>query len=193
MSVKATKNCVENVIAKGIYASNIVVLTPTVVLDTVHLQSAKKDCACQVDVSSAGSEDWFESFLADIDVTENELDAILIESEDDNFLFDPIDCVVQAIKVMRFNWPQCPIQMLQNHLQAKGLELDVIENNPILFTAFKQKLYKEFQCSFPGYIPLLQQVDIKSFRWQVMWLWEFLVNTQIDENTYEWLKTVIDM
>jgi len=25
-----------------------------------------------------------------------------------------------------------------------------------------------------------------------MWLWEFLVNMQIDENTYEWLKILID-
>jgi len=26
-----------------------------------------------------------------------------------------------------------------------------------------------------------------------MWLWEFLVNTPIDENTYKWLKTLIDI
>ena len=167
-------------------------MTPTVILDTAYLQSFKIDCACQVDASSSNSEDWFESFLAYIDVTETELDAILIESEDDNFLFDQIDCVVQAIKAMRFTWPQCPIQRLQTYLQAKGLELDVSEDNPILFTAFKQKLHKEFQCPFLGYSPLLQQVDIKNFCWQVMWLWEFLVNTQIDESTYEWLKTLID-
>jgi len=52
MSVKATKNCVETLIAKGIQSSNIAVLTPTVVLDMDHLQSVKKDCACQVDASS---------------------------------------------------------------------------------------------------------------------------------------------
>jgi len=54
MSIKATKNCVD--------ASNIVVLTPTVVLDTVHLQSFRADCACQVDVLNSRSENWFESF-----------------------------------------------------------------------------------------------------------------------------------
>ena len=63
MSIKATKKCVENLIAKGINASHIVVLTPTVVLDTVHLQSFRADCACQLDVLSSRSEDWFESFL----------------------------------------------------------------------------------------------------------------------------------
>jgi len=85
-----------------------------------------------------------------------------------------------------------PCTETADFLQAKGLELDVLEDNLILFTAFKQKLHKEFQCSFLGYSPLLQQVDIKNFCWQVMWLWEFLVNTQIDESTYEWLKTLID-
>jgi len=67
--------------------------------------------------------------------------------------------------------------MVQTDLQAKGLELDILENNPIFFTEFKQKLCKEFQCSFPVYCPLLQYVNIKNFRWQVMWLWEFFVNT----------------
>jgi len=61
-----------------------------------------------------------------------------------------------------------------------------------IFTAFKQKLYKEFQCSFPGYCPLFQDVNIRKFRWQVRWLWEFLVNTHIDQNTCEWLKILID-
>jgi len=62
MSIKATKNCVENLIAKGINASNIVVLTLAVVFDTVHLQSFRANCACQVDVLSSRSEDWFEIF-----------------------------------------------------------------------------------------------------------------------------------
>jgi len=93
----------------------------------------KKDCACQVDVSSTDSEEWFGSFLAEIDVIEKELDAILTESADDNFFFGPIEC---AIRAMRFNWPQCPIHMLQTYLQSKGLELDVLVCNPLLFTMF---------------------------------------------------------
>jgi len=135
-------------IAKGINASNIVVLTPTVVLDTTYLQSFKIDCACQVDVSNSSSENWFESFLEYIDVTETELDAILTESEDDNFSFDQIDCVVQAIKAMRFNWPQCPIQMLQTYLQTKGLELDVLENNPTFLQRLSRNCIKNFSVHF---------------------------------------------
>jgi len=46
MSVKATENCVESLMAKGINAASIVVLTPTGTLDTVYLQSPRTDCAC---------------------------------------------------------------------------------------------------------------------------------------------------
>jgi len=193
MSVKATKSCVENLIAKGINASNIVVLTPTVVLDTVHLQIPRIDCACQADVLSSYSENWFESLLECIDVAEAELDAILTESKDDNSLFEQIDCLVQAIDFIHYDRPQCPILRLQAFLQAKGSGLDVLENNPIMFTALKQKLYKEIQCLFPRYSPLLHYVSINNFRWKVVWLWEFLVNTPIDENTYEWLQILINV
>jgi len=37
MLVKATENCVANLIAKGIISSNIVVQTPTVVLNNILL------------------------------------------------------------------------------------------------------------------------------------------------------------
>jgi len=57
MLVKATENCVANLIAKGINASNIVVPIPTVVLKTVRLQSARVDCACQADIRNSYSED----------------------------------------------------------------------------------------------------------------------------------------
>jgi len=85
------------------------------------------------------------------------------------------------------------MQILQTHLQAKGLGLEVLENNPMLFAAFKQKLYKEFQNFFFWYSPLLQYVTIHNFQWQVIWLWEFLVNTPIDDKTYEWLQILINV
>jgi len=46
MLVKATENCVANLIANGVTSSNIVVQPPTVVLNTVRLQGAGIDCAC---------------------------------------------------------------------------------------------------------------------------------------------------
>ena len=193
ISVKAIENCVESLMAKGINAASIVVLTPTVTLDTVHLQSPRIDCACQVDVLSSCSENWLEILLERIDVTEAELDAILTESEKDNLLSDQIDFIVHAIKTIRLGWPQCSILILQNQLQASGLKTDVLEPNPLIFEVFKQKLYKEFQSSFFWYCPLFQYVTIRNLQCQVMWLWEFLVNTPIDENTYKWLQILINV
>jgi len=72
---------------------------------------------------------------------------------------------------------------MRAYLQDKGLELKILEDNPIFFTMFKQKLYKEFQRSFQGYCPLLKYVNIKNFHGQVRCIWEFLVNTPIDEDT----------
>jgi len=140
MSVKATENCVESLKAKGINAASIVVLTPTVTLDTVHLQSPRIDCACQVDTLSSSSENWFESLLEGMDVTQVELDAIMTESEEDNLLPDPIHCIVQAINSTHFDWPQCPLLRLKNQLQVKGLSIDVLEQNPLFFKVLKQKL-----------------------------------------------------
>ena len=160
MSVKATENCTESLIAKGVDVSDVVVLTPTVWLDTDCLQSFQRNCASQVETARSSAENWFASFLECIDVAESELEAMSTESEEDELLFDQIDCILQVIKSVRFDQPQCPILRLQDQLQAKGLKIDVLEQNPILFKVFKQKLYKEFQRSFFWYCPLLQYVTI---------------------------------
>jgi len=126
MSVKATKNCVESLMAKGINVASIAVLTLTVVLDTAYVQSSQVDGVSKDDAPSPSSENWFENLLECIDVTEAELDAALTESEEDILLYDQIDCAVQANDSIHFDWPQCPILRLQNQLQAKGLKIDVL-------------------------------------------------------------------
>jgi len=118
---------------KGINVADIVVLNPTVTLDTVYLQNLRIDCACQVDTLSPNSENWFESFLEYMEVTEAELDTMLTESEEDDLLPDPIDYIVQIINSIHFDWPKCPILRLQKQLQAKNLKTDVLEQNPLFF------------------------------------------------------------
>jgi len=98
-------------------------------------------------------------------VTEVKLETILTESEEDNLLIDQIDCIVQVIKSIHFDWPQCPILRLQNQLEAKGLKIDVLEQNPLFFKIFEQKLHKQFQSSFFWYCPLLQYVTTHNFQW----------------------------
>jgi len=83
MTVKATENCVESLMTKGIKATDIAVLNLTVTLDTIYWRKRRIGRACQVDASSSSSENWFTSFLECMDVTEAELDTLLTESEEE--------------------------------------------------------------------------------------------------------------
>ena len=47
-SVKTTKACIEKLLSEGIFASDIVVMTPPVVSTSEYLRSEEIDCACQV-------------------------------------------------------------------------------------------------------------------------------------------------
>ena len=82
---------------------------------------------------------------------------------------------------------------MQFRLQTKSLGLEIIEENPILFTMLKQKLKDEYQYSFPKFYLLLKYVNVRYFKWHVKWLWELLFNIRPDDGTYERLKTLIDM
>jgi len=98
-----------------------------------------------------------------MDMAETQLDMLLAEAEQDNWKYDPIDTIIQAIKSTHFEGPQCPILKLQDQLQAKNLKMDLLTENPLLFEMFKQKLYKEFQGSLFWYWPLLEYVNICDF------------------------------
>ena len=61
----------------------------------------------------------------------------MIEFEKHNLLTEQINWILQAIKAIktvRFKWHQSTIQVLQAQLQTKGLKLDTLENNSMLFT-----------------------------------------------------------
>ena len=148
----ATENCVTNLIAKGITPSNVVVQTPTVVLNTARLQSARIECACQADIRKPYSEDWFEKFMECIDVAEVETDTTSTESKDDDLLFDQINYVAKAIKSMCFDWPQCLIQRLQNHLQDKGSKLEDLEANPIFLKHLSRNCIKNLGAPFQSIV-----------------------------------------
>jgi len=144
MTVKVTGNCVTSLMAKGIKAADIMALDPTVTLQNLRIY-----CGGQVETPSIISENWVEEFLECMDVTETELDTLLAESEEENLILDPIDYIVQAIKSIHFDEIQCPILRLQNQLLAKNLKIDVLEQDPLFFEMFKQKLYKEFLSQIP--------------------------------------------
>ena len=94
---------------------------------------------------------------------------------------------------VNFDWDQCPIKVLEDHLQEKNLELEILDDNPVLFSVFKRKLYSQFRDSFQAYRPLLELINIKFYCWQVIWFWEYLVNIPITTDTYEHIYTLIDL
>ena len=100
---------------------------------------------------------------------------------------------LQVIRSMNFDWDKNPIAVLEDSLCEKNLGLQILDDNPVLFSVFKRKLYSKFRDSFPLYRPLLQLVNIKFYRWQVTWFWEYLVNVPITADTYEHIYTLIDL
>jgi len=54
-------------------------------------------------------------------------------------------------------------------------------------------LYDEIRDSIQAYRPMRELVNIKFYRWQVTWLWEYLVNIPITADTYEHTHTLIDL
>jgi len=85
-----------------------------------------------------------------MDVTEAELDTLLIESEEDNLMSDPVNCIVRAINSIHFDEPQCPILILKNQLQAKNLKKDVLEQNPLFLRCSSKNCIKNFKAPFSG-------------------------------------------
>jgi len=83
--------------------------------------------------------------------------------------------------------------VLEHHLHEKNLELEILDDNPVLFSVFKRKLYSKFRDSFQVYPPLLELVNIEFCRWQITRFWEYLVNIPITANTYEHIYTLIDL
>ena len=81
MTTVATENCVTYLATQGMNISDILVSKPTVPMRSLCLTNFKigKDVACQTDTSNTSSEDWFEEFLEEMDLTETVLDTCLTE------------------------------------------------------------------------------------------------------------------
>ena len=66
---------------------------------------------------------------------------------------------LQVIRSVNFDWDKSPTKVLEDHLQGK-LELEILDDNPVLFSVFKRKLHSTFRDSLQVYRPLLEFVNI---------------------------------
>jgi len=194
MTIKATKECIEKLVGEGASAAEITEMTLSIVLTPVPLFSNRVDRACQVaekDLVDSSLKTLFENCLQDIGCTEAEAAVSGLEKE--RSLTGKSAHALQVIRSMNFDWDKCPLKVLEDHLQEKNLELELLDDNPVLFSVFKRKLYSIFRDSFQAYRPLLKLVNIKIYRWQVLWFRGHLVNIPVTADTYENIYTLIDL
>jgi len=150
MAVKITENCVEKCIAEGLSASEFLIMTPTVVLTPVQLRSDKVDQACEVvetELPDASLKISFLNCLQDLGCTETEAKTVVSGLEAESLLTDKEACALQVIRSVNFDWNQCPINVLEDHLQEMNLELKILDDNGQWFivsydSANKQKHHK---------------------------------------------------
>jgi len=96
------------------------------------------------------------------------------------------------LKSTKYTWRQSPIKTLQNKLRILGLDLNVFEEDPILFCTFKHRLSGKFRANLKRYQPLLSLVNQRHWQWQVDVIWEFLFNSSILEASYAMIETLLN-
>jgi len=194
MTINSTKNCIEKLIVEGASAAEVMEMTLSIVLTPVPLFSDHVDRACQVvenDLADSSLKTLFENYLQDTGCTKSEAQAVVLGLEQERSMTGKL--ALQVIRSVKFDWDQCPTKVLEDNLQEKNLELEILDDNPVLFSVFKRKLYSKFRDSFQAYRPLLELVNIKFYRWQVIWFWEYLVNIPKTADTYEHIYTLINL
>ena len=128
--------------------------TLSIVLTPVPLFSDHVDQSCQVvenDLADSSLKTLFENYLKDIGCTKSEAQAIVLGLEQERSLTGKLAHALQEIRSVNFDWNKCPIKVLEDHLQEKNLELELLDDNPVLFSVFKRKLCSKFRDSFQAY------------------------------------------
>ena len=121
-------------------ASGILEMTPAIVLAPVLLSSDHMDRIYQVvEHYSADSslKTLFINFWQDIGHTKFEAQTVVASLEQERSLTGRLAYALQVIRSVKFDWDKCPIKVLEDHLQEKNLGLEILDDNPVLFSVFK--------------------------------------------------------
>jgi len=196
ITINATKNCIDKLITEGAKASEIMEMTPAIVLTPVLLSSDHTDRIYRVVESHSADSSLkalFKNYLQDIGCTACEAQTIVSSLVQEQTLTGRLAYALQVLPSVKFDWDECPEKVMEDHLREKNLGLEILDDNPLLFSVFKRKLYNKFRYSFQLYRPLLDLVNITFYRWQVTWFWEYLTNIPITTETYENIHAMIDL
>ena len=92
----------------------------------------------------------------------------------------------------RFTWKKSPIKVLREKLQDVGLQLDVFNEESMLFSKLKDRLGRKFQVGeFYKYYTLIGLINEKDFKWQIATIWERLFNIKPGEECYGSLEILL--
>jgi len=92
----------------------------------------------------------------------------------------------------RFTWKGSPIKVLREKLWVVGLQLNVFEEDSILFNKLKHRLGRKFQVGeFHIYHTFIELINQNDFQWQIYTIWEVLVNIRPAEGCYGILESLL--
>ena len=167
MTINATKNCIDKLIVEGAKVSEIMEMTPVIVLTPVLLPGDYMDRIYRVvelysvDSSLKAS---FKDYFQDIGCTECEAQIIVSSLVNEQTVTGRLAHALQVLRSVKFDWDECPVKVMEDHLRKKNLGLEILDDNPLLFSVFKRKLYNKFRYSFQLYQPLLDLVNMTFYR-----------------------------
>jgi len=142
-TINATKNWVQKLIVQGANGSEIMETTPVIVLTPVLLFRDHVDRVYQVvEYYSADSsvKTLFVNYLQDTGCMEFEVQTVLSSLGQERSLTGGLAYALQVIRNVKFDWDKCSVKVLEDHLQEKNLGLEILDDNPVLFSVFKTKI-----------------------------------------------------
>jgi len=110
LTINTTKNRVETLIVEGANASEIIEMTPALLLTPVLLSSdhvARVYQAVEYYSANSSFQMLFENYLQDIDCTEVEAQRVVSSLEQERSLTGRLTYALQVIRSVNFDWDKC--------------------------------------------------------------------------------------
>jgi len=95
----------------------------------------------EADLFDPNTKDWFENCLRNLGVSDAELSLVTADLQEDNSLTEQIDWVLDAIKSLCFDFPQCPLQVMWTYLLFSNEELETKHQNQTVLAISHQILH----------------------------------------------------
>ena len=91
-----------------------------------------------------------QNYLQDIGLTESEAQVIVLNLVQEQTLTGRLAYALQVLRSVKFDWEEYPVKVREDHLRGKNLGLEILDDNPLLFSVFKTSVrhLMSHQCFF---------------------------------------------